>query len=293
MKLSRKLIPAFAMLLVSAIMMTTASYAWFSINRATNVQGMSVSTVAADNILIADSTLEATTKADEATFGSDLTDTMSAVLTPVSTIDGENFYYTDGKNVTGTGDAKEEEYVLYNAGDLDGFHDVYGNDDAVGYIDYVFQIKASNADTVNAKDLKITAIDLKYSGETDAQTAFRAAVFSQKFNTNFAAGVGTLVTILDPTSAENFTANNAVSSTTATASIPKADAAATLGSVTAGETEYFKVVVRLWLEGEDKTCNNDTFADLVDGSWALTMVIEIGGETAAVTALGTSTTPAP
>lgn len=42
MKKSRKLIPALVMLLVSAVMMSTASYAWFSMNQSVEATGMSV-----------------------------------------------------------------------------------------------------------------------------------------------------------------------------------------------------------------------------------------------------------
>ena len=42
MKLSRKILPALAMLLVSAIMLTTASFAWFAMNQSVTAQGMTV-----------------------------------------------------------------------------------------------------------------------------------------------------------------------------------------------------------------------------------------------------------
>ena len=42
MKKMRKLIPALAMLLVSAVMMSTASFAWFSMNTSVTASGMSV-----------------------------------------------------------------------------------------------------------------------------------------------------------------------------------------------------------------------------------------------------------
>lgn len=42
MKLTRKLIPAFAMLLVAAVMMTTASFAWFSMNGSVVTGNMNV-----------------------------------------------------------------------------------------------------------------------------------------------------------------------------------------------------------------------------------------------------------
>ena len=42
MKLSRKLVPAIAMLLVSAVMLSTASFAWFSMNTTVSATGVQV-----------------------------------------------------------------------------------------------------------------------------------------------------------------------------------------------------------------------------------------------------------
>ncbi len=42
MKNTRKLIPALVMLLVSAVLMSTASYAWFSMNKSVDVTGMQI-----------------------------------------------------------------------------------------------------------------------------------------------------------------------------------------------------------------------------------------------------------
>ena len=45
-KLTRKLIPAFAMLLISAVLMSTASFAWFSMNGAVTASGFKVTATA-------------------------------------------------------------------------------------------------------------------------------------------------------------------------------------------------------------------------------------------------------
>ncbi len=53
-KTTRKLLPALAMLLVSAVMMSTASFAWFSMNTTVTATGMSVSAEAAGSLIIGD-----------------------------------------------------------------------------------------------------------------------------------------------------------------------------------------------------------------------------------------------
>ena len=52
MKNLRKLIPAFAMLLVSAILVSTSTYAWFSMNTTVTASNMQVKAVADQGILI-------------------------------------------------------------------------------------------------------------------------------------------------------------------------------------------------------------------------------------------------
>ena len=42
MKLTKKLIPAIGMLMLSAVMLVTSSFAWFSMNENVSVTGMSV-----------------------------------------------------------------------------------------------------------------------------------------------------------------------------------------------------------------------------------------------------------
>lgn len=53
MKKTRKLLPAIAMLLISAVMMSTASFAWFSMNTEVSASGMEVKATTGANLYIA------------------------------------------------------------------------------------------------------------------------------------------------------------------------------------------------------------------------------------------------
>ena len=55
-KNARKLIPAVAMLLVSASMLSTASYAWFSMNNKVTAGGMNVNVVTPGDLMISTTT---------------------------------------------------------------------------------------------------------------------------------------------------------------------------------------------------------------------------------------------
>ena len=52
MKAMKKLIPALAMLLVSAVVMSSASFTWFTMSRQVTAQGMNVTVTAPNNLLI-------------------------------------------------------------------------------------------------------------------------------------------------------------------------------------------------------------------------------------------------
>ena len=51
-KMTRKLIPALAMLLISAVMMSTASFAWFTMNTEVTATGITVTAVAPKSLWI-------------------------------------------------------------------------------------------------------------------------------------------------------------------------------------------------------------------------------------------------
>ena len=313
-----KLIPAACMLLVSATTLVSSTYAWFTMNKEVTVTGMEVRTQVGDNLLVAQDELSSTTKKSDNLFKATDIDVMHALLEPVSTVDGDAFWYTDTYNVAGNGDALTDAYTAYNENtalnnNLGGrvnfktnydaaFQTNYGitgtiNTDnvAYGYIDYVFQLKANNT-SGSAQNVVVKSIELTSgkAGETDSLHAFRAAIFSQDITTTAptANDEGTLVTILSnegaATGSSYFTTKSAISQNGVPTTVSNYNAAATIGSASANATTYFKVVVRLWLEGEDTNCNNTVFNTLTD-NWALSLDIVMDG----TAATGTLTTSAP
>ena len=113
MKKFRKLIPALAMLLVSAVLMSTASYAWFSMNTQVTATGMQVKAVAEDGLLIineGDSDAAANWKVStQATFNS------VASLVPTSTADVTKWYHNKSDAPTlAKEDQKSDTYEQLN-----------------------------------------------------------------------------------------------------------------------------------------------------------------------------------
>ena len=299
--LRNQLLAAIAMVLVAAIALGSSTFAWFAANQTVQVKGMSVNTRVSDNLMISYANTEATyaTKL--------LNQNRQALLEPASTIDGVNYFYHDTLHIAGTGAITGENYIAYYENATDAIaNDAAGKTNydpafqnnysinlgspvvianaAYGYIDYVFYLKATNSQTTGNQSVLLTKLNLlrQVSG-VDTQVdekAWRVAVFSQKLNEGATSNtVGNLISILSLSGAENFEAGKAVKAeTVATAldTVTKAGESVVIANDLAPtSTQRYKVVVRLWLEGEDKTCNNQTFANLTSDNWTLEMQIDL------------------
>jgi hypothetical protein len=349
-KTNKKLASAAAMLLLSAAMLGTSTYAWFTMNKTVSVTGMQMKTVVQGNLLISDNNKEA----DYST--AQLSQTRAALLEPVSSVSGYDgtFFYTI--NAKGNGDAVTDAYTAYNEGtalttgaiDLVAnadtttagthpttsgagkvnvdptFNSTYGNtapkyavnatnayDNAYGYVDYVFYLKA----TGDATDqyIKMTKCNMLYQGAaiknpaygsgdpvvgTNVDKAWRAGVYVSEITgdtgvvTASNAVSGNLKAILTLNGAANQDGNKAVSAADAapTALVQNYNvwsdvANGSIAEVTNGTTKYFKVTVRVWLEGEDTTCTSKTYAQLTN-AWSLDCEFSLLNSSTAVSNIG-------
>lgn len=316
-KALRKLIPALVMLLIAAAFVGTSTYAWFSMNRVVSVSGMSVTTKVEDSLLIAETNAEANY------FAGPLAQSRVGRLRPVSSVNGVSFFYSEAGNVTGNGAARSVTYTAYseaatannalapaNTGKTnydENFQTAYGVNGTIdgdnviyGYMDYTFYIKATNVTNTN-EDLKLTTLNLLYNGAAvTTEKAWRVAVFAQEASANTAVDTALnpstdLKAILALTGSANYTTTSpddpalpkAASATNATAGVTYASAGWAVATVGTGAnaTKYYKITVRLWLEGEDTTCNNETFASL-SNAYSLSIQFHLGGTEQPVTAIG-------
>lgn len=311
-KTMRKLVPAICMLLISAVLLGTSTYAWFSMNRKVTVTGMTVTTKVGSNLLIANPVDGEASFPAENAFQSGLNQEKTGLLEPTSTIDGISYFYNTAANTTASGSAVNATYVTYAPGD--DFDKTYGVDanastpDALGYIDYSFYLKAINAEA-STQYLNMTRCNLVYQGADITEKAWRVAVFAKLAMTDedppatqvvtdaTAVAEANRITILAPTSAAYFdnTATptpKAVDSISSRAEVKTSanhglGTAATIATLTSGTMTYYKVVVRLWLEGEDTTCNNQTFASLTK-DYRLDLAFEIEDAVSELTVLGST-----
>lgn len=270
--LKKQLAAAIAMVLVAAISLGTSTYAWFAVNSKVTATGMNFTATVRNNLFITGDTLGSTAKKDDSNFTTALVQNVSGLLQPVSTVNGKDFFYAATDNVKVNGDTQNESWIAYDAANTADFNTNYGitGNNAVGYIDYVFQLKAVNGTGSNLP-IRLTDLGLSFDGKSDTQNTFRVAVFAQDItDTNPTANeLGDLKAIYTVDGAGNFTANEAVKSTSALGNVEVAYNQSFDLTAAPHKSTYYKVVVRLWLEGEDNTCNNTTFADLNNGKWAL------------------------
>ena len=91
MKKMRRLIPAIAMLLVSAVMLSTASFAWFTMNDNATATGMQVQAKASGNLLINTQGLTAADNKIEV----EVSNPGKVSLTPITYVEGTNMATTE------------------------------------------------------------------------------------------------------------------------------------------------------------------------------------------------------
>ena len=287
MKKTKIIVPAMGLLILGTAASVTGTVAWFSMNNSVNVTGMNVRTTVGSNILISATN-------SESAYASGLNQPVSGVLEPVSTVNGVNFFYHSTTNaVAGDGHVTDTTFVAYEAGDAFdanySMNNTASSPDCYGYKDYSFYIKATNGESTT-KSLVMSKCNITYKGSAVSDKAWRVAVFGVETSTGAtvddatAAAVGNLKSILKLSAAAYFN-SEAVASVSTFGSVTSLGANADIGTITSANTGYFKIIVRLWLEGNDTTCNNETYAQL-SGDFQLDLSFNLNDASTGVAALG-------
>jgi hypothetical protein len=293
------------MLAVSTMMLATSTYAWFTMNKEVTVTGMEVKTTVGDSLLIAVST-KGTAHAAEATFGKGINQVVQGLLQPVSTVSGANdsFFYTydakaDGSKATDT--AQVAYTVVPSSGDNAGKVSIDGGTtyNYNAYVDYVFEIKAINSDSAVQKQLRLTDLNLLYDGVVLQDHAYRIAIFEQDGDNTSNVIAPTYTAIADDAAANKIfaytgydyfgtdaTAEGVALATAKGAMSPAVNGAAWTKNIAAAKTDYTKLTVRLWLEGEDTDCYSSKFLALTK-EWTLDLKFELADTTTAETPAAT------
>jgi len=270
----KKLVPAAGMLALSASMLATSTYAWFTMNKEVTVTGMEIKTHVGDSLLIASSTA-GTSKETDDKFTNGINQVVQAKLQPVSTVNAadDGFFYTYDANADGS-KASLATNVNYNA--LTANTITINSVDYKGYVDYVVEIKALNSDSATAKELRLTGLNLLYDGAVVDDNAYRVAVFEQDLSGSTYAARGANANVIFAPSGYNYfgDGDTAVKTVSSKDTVTVNPAAGWTKSITGGADDYTKLTFRLWLEGEDDDCYSSKFVNL-DKEWTLDLRFDL------------------
>ena len=306
-KNKRKLLSAIGMLTVSATMLVTSTFAWFTMNKRAKVENLSLKATVSSNLLISPN------NSSDATYDKELKKNISALLAPSSTVNGIDYFYTldaaaDGHKAKGPND--EYPFLRYTETKSLDVLDTYAEKDkydavfnlnynistanpqeageyktAYGYVDYVMYLKATS--TEENQKIVINKCNLLYKGNVLEDKAWRAAVFVQETSAKTQpTSIGTLVSIIAPAEAKNHNTGLAADTISSIGTIQKESKEVIIdNTITSGNSKYYKVVVRVWIEGEDTTCTTEIYGNKTD-KYTLDLEYIIDKETNGVTTIG-------
>lgn len=292
----KKLIPAVAMLTTSAVMLSTATYAWFTMSREVEVTGIKLTATTPQTIEIS---LGQATTSNTLTHGVEATAPNSddmwthtaatgsvyqdfGKLIPVSSVDGFNMFYTEkatenGKKVSDVPNpfTKAETAVGWEfkeggkSAETGAVVNAAENDGSGYYLDIPVWFRTTSTDAVTLG----LEVEIKNSSDDDTKSvlykAARVAILpetksAQKVFSETGAKYykdGKAVATAGATLAASYGDVSAATEATVTGGkVTNPDAATQVATVTASTgTGYggaVKYYIRVWLEGKDEACWN-------------------------------------
>jgi len=228
----KKLIPALCLLLISAVVMSTASFAWFSMNTQVKAKGMTVKANAQNGIVISDTVKETWSAETSST-------TTKASLYPTSTADGTNWYVNASTNAA---QSTGSDYV----GD---YKSVPSTDAAKYYQENKFYIRSSTneAQTKNLFIKSVTVTKPATEGTANLNKSLRVLVM-----------YGSNVYIYAPETRAEYTVNGETAVTPLVAGTTENQQIGTTSiSIPKKGDTPLEVKIYVYFEGEDPECKSD------------------------------------
>ena len=255
----KKLIPAMCLLLVSAVLMGTSTFAWFTMNTTVTASGMQVNAVVPKSLVISDASNGNYSASHDFEMGT------AQSLYPVSTDDTQNWYAPSGlignkiDPTTGAADLNTTDGTVFqsltNWGEGTGLLTESANVYAVKKTVYVKS--ADNNQQVYGlyvSSLIVNNAEINASSLNDVSKALRIAVVTTDKTLYFApTGYDGECKPIASISANGATANST--------SLPIAAPGSGNGVLVAnnqaisGETPM-EINIFIWYEGQDKNANN-------------------------------------
>lgn len=265
----KKLIPAAGMLAVSATMLATSTYAWFSMNTQVTATGMQVKAQAEGGIVISNesgSDWKASTTASHNSV---------AELAPISTANFTNWYHakSDDANSAKAGQAaanysnysstmKVSDGIGYNDTDSDSTKD---DGEVAHYLLNKFYIKSS-AEEINSATLKInkvTASGASTSAELDKSLRIGINIGGANYIYAPVDGATLSYTVAGATATTATASSGTGVVNTPAAGVAKIpDNTAVINQ--ASDNKAIEVLVYIYFEGEDENCKSNNITTTLD-----------------------------
>ena len=275
-KNTRKLLGAVGMLSVSAAMLVSSTFAWFTMNKDVKATSMNVKAVAEDGLLINEVNTATDTNWDnEATAAQ--TSATAVLLHPSSTADGSTWYHAESiraNDAAGATAANTKSTNLFDdyttldnlvaitsmgasaSGGSTAFRETMGtsaNADAGYYVHYTYYLKSSSGTTVTLDGTN------RFLNIKEVKATLPGTQASEALNPSIRVGIKLNQAFYIYAPVNGYTSQYYVAAG-ATATEPIAGNTVTktdLASLPANGTNGTPVEVYIWYEGEDAGCKSD------------------------------------
>lgn len=289
----KKLIPAVAMLTTSAVMLSTATYAWFTMNKDAEVTGLEMTATAGGGLEIPLGNIGngelgtiSTPTMDDISWKSvvnvgEYYDKISKIK-PASTVDGNNIYYADDGNITAGGKVVQDSAKVVKAAyatdkvamtvrnnyTSDGELSVNTGAGATAgrFVDIPMWVRTTNKQETKI-NCEVTINDGKTNADdgTELQNAVRVSVIPLKNENVKSTGAsaeapkGIKATKAADAKYDSDDVLGIVTANKTKINTGDNTDAANVFTLAAASTDSYSVesfVVRVWLEGESIYCND-------------------------------------
>lgn len=170
MKNARKLLPAIAMLLISAVMMSTASFAWFSMNTQVSATGMQIEAKSDQTFLLI--------SADKTTAEEIQAQAQLSVAITGQTAENYTVYPAKVKDTTSNSDDITFQYAVGKAYDdheaKGNYVDVLPTNVSDYVVEYVYYITVAD-NAVPASDIVVKALTIEGNAAVNVAVATKTA----------------------------------------------------------------------------------------------------------------------
>lgn len=235
--LKKQLMAAIAMCLVAVIALSSATYAWFSMNAEVKATDMNVKAQAENGIVISADASDGSWKTTAAAK-----DSSTKELYPTSTVDGSAWYHNTSKSASNATDYTTEEY-----------ESVTNNKDGNGkyyYAEHTFYIKSATSQDLT-RELMVKNVNIAGLAK-DLDNSVRVLVECNEKTFLYApsSSLTKKYTVAGTIEVEPFVAGAADAKDTGLGTIPG--------------TSNIPVKVYVFFEGEDADCKSDNITAELD-----------------------------